>query len=151
MVGIDTDVLLLAFKFHHDARQEANREFLLQARPLGLAAPIFVIMELLGQLSFNIQSTRLRQWHSWLQDYLGLTVVYPATAGLNAADFFQGELVARPLERMTHQPWPYMDCLVVNLLEGAPGVDTFVTCNARHFRGRTSLTVLTPAEFLAGR
>ena len=28
MVALDTDVLMLAFAFHHDPRQEANSHFL---------------------------------------------------------------------------------------------------------------------------
>lgn len=151
MVGIDTDVLLLAFRFHRDPRQEANTEFLRVVKPLGIAAPVFVVMELLGQLSFNISGERLRQWPSWLQDNLGLTVVYPSATGLGALEFFLRELVTRPLERMSKKPWPYMDCLVLNLLESAPGVDAFVTWNARHFRGQTRLAVYTPAEYIEGK
>jgi hypothetical protein len=44
---------------------------------------------------------------------------------------------------------PYLDSLIINLIESAPAVDHFVSWNARHFVGRTDLTVLTPADYLA--
>jgi len=53
------------------------------------------------------------------------------------------------LERMRQQPLPFLDALILGLVERAAGVDVFVTWNARHFRGKTALPVLTPEEFLA--
>ncbi|MDW8325881.1 MAG: hypothetical protein RMK99_04880 [Anaerolineales bacterium] len=41
-----------------------------------------------------------------------------------------------------------MDALVLNLAERTPNVTQFVTWNAKHFRGKSSLNVLTPDEYL---
>ncbi len=46
--------MLLAFAFHRDPRQEANRRFLEVVQARGPAMPIYAVMELLGQLSFNL-------------------------------------------------------------------------------------------------
>ena len=40
-----------------------------------------------------------------------------------------------------------LDTDVLILAEQAPNVRAFVTWNARHYRAKTTLTVLTPAEY----
>ena len=149
MVALDTDILVLAFAFQRDARQDANARFLQVARAKTPAVAIYSIMELLGQLSFNLPAERLSQWPVWLQDYYNLTVLYPAVGDDGVAAFFQTEIVDRPLARMRQHPIPFIDALILQLVEQAQGVDAFVTWNARHFRGKTALPVLTPTEYLA--
>lgn len=150
MVALDTDVLVLAFAFQRDARQDANTRFLQAVRDRTPVVAIYSIMEFLGQLSFNLSPERLLQWPVWLQDNYNLTVLYPAADDKDATAFLQRELVDGPLARMGQHPIPFLDALILQLLEGAPGVDAFVTWNARHFRNKTLLPVLTPAEYLAG-
>ena len=41
-----------------------------------------------------------------------------------------------------------MDALILGLAECAPEADAFITWNARHFKGKSSLKVLTPQEYL---
>lgn len=146
MVAIDTDVLTLAYAFHRDARQAANDQFLSVAPDL--AATIYTVMELLGKLSFNLSAERLAQWPLWLQSRYRLSVLYPGTLGLDAETFFQREFIDRPFGKMQRHQMPFLDSLILNLAEEAVEVETFVTWNARHFRGKTSLSVLTPAEYL---
>jgi hypothetical protein len=45
MVAIDTDVLLLAYAFHRDARQAANTNFLESARTQTPVVAIYSVME----------------------------------------------------------------------------------------------------------
>jgi hypothetical protein len=148
MIAIDTDVFVLAFAFHQDVRQESNTHFLelVQARqPL---TTIYSVMELLGQLSFNLPPGRLLQWSTWLQARYALTVAYPPTDQLPAELFFQREFIDRPLARMQQLRMPFLDGLILDLVERTPGVEAFVTWNARHYRGKTALTILTPSEYL---
>lgn len=149
MVALDADVLLLAFAFQRDPRQDANTRFLQAVRERTPAAAIYSIMEFLGQLSFNLSPERLLRWPVWLQDYYNLTILYPAAGDTDGAAFLQQELVDRPLARMRQHPIPFLDALILQLVEQAPGVDAFVTWNARHFRNNTLLPVFTPAEYLA--
>ncbi len=149
MVAIDTDVFVLAFAFHQDVRQADNSRFLAQVRTQTPVVAIYSVMELLGQLSFNLSPERLTKWQVWLQDYYGLTVLYPKTAELDATVFFQDEFIERPLRRMQQQKVPFLDGLILSLVERVATVEAFVTWNARHYRGKTRLTVLTPAEYLA--
>ena len=148
MVALDTDVLMLAFTFHRDPRQEANSRFLDLARGQTPIVTIYSVMEVLGQLSFNLSAERLGQWPSWLQDHFNLTLLYPAADGQDATAFFQREIVNRPQERMRQHPIPFVDALILELVERKEDVEAFVTWNARHFRGKTALPVLTPTEYL---
>jgi len=43
----------------------------------------------------------------------------------------------------------FMDALVLSLAERTPGVEQFVTWNARHFKAKSTLPALTPDEYLA--
>lgn len=147
MVALDADVLLLAYAFHHDERQADNTRFLTVALERQPVVAIYTVMELLGQLSFNLPGERLRQWPSWLQDHYRLTILYPQLDGLDGAAFFEGEIIVRPLQKM-QQRMPFLDALIVNLVEEASDIEAFVTWNARHYRNKTPLTVLTPTQYL---
>lgn len=148
MVALDTDVLVLAFAFHRDERHEANARFLELIRETSPVTTIYTVMELLGQLSFNLPAERLSQWPVWLQNRYRLTVAYPSTTGLDGETFFRREFVEAPLEKMQQERMPYLDTLILGLVERVDGITALVTWNARHFRGRTTLPVLTPVEFL---
>lgn len=148
MVAIDTDVLTLAYAFHRDPRQAANAQFLTEVRADDPATTIYSVMELLGKLSFNLSGERLAQWPLWLQDRYQLTILYPSTTGLTAETFFHREFVDRPFGRMQRFRMAFLDSLILNLAENALEVQVFVTWNARHYRDKTPLTVLTPAEYL---
>lgn len=148
MVVIDTDVFVLAFAFHRDSRQAANSRFLEVVRTHEPDITIYAVMELLGQLSFNLSAERLAQWRGWLQDNFWLAVIYPATANRPADEFFRVDLVEGPLQRMARHPSPYLDSLILELAEATEDVRAFVTWNARHYQGRTPLRVVTPGEFV---
>ena len=148
MVAIDTDVLLLAYAFHRDERSADNARFLERVQVHQPAVTIYSVMELLGQLSFNLAPAWLRTWPSWLQDRYGLTVLYPLAAGVDAETFFASEIVDRPLQKMEAR-MPFLDALIMNMVEAAPDITAFVTWNALHFRGKTPLPVLTPAQYVA--
>ena len=77
------------------------------------------------------------------------TVLYPAAGNQDAVAFWQRELVDGTLARMYQHPIPFLDALILQLVEQAPGVDAFVTWNARHIRNKTTLPVITPVEYLA--
>jgi hypothetical protein len=105
-------------------------------------------MELLGKLSFNLSAERLEQWPVWLQNRHSLSIIYPSTEGLAADTFFREECIERPFDKMQAYQMPFLDSLILGLAEEAPGVECFVTWNARHFQGKTTLKVLTPAAYL---
>ena len=148
MVVIDTDVFLLEFAFHRDSRQEVNARFLTEVRDSAPAITIYNLMEILGQLSFNLAPERLAQWPLWLQTAYGLTVLWPEPDEMDALAFFHWEVHETPLLRMQDKRMAFLDALIIDLAERVIGAETFVTWNARHFRDKSSLTVLTPVEYL---
>lgn len=148
MVVIDSDVLLLAFAFQNDSRQEINQKFLEFVQTAQPATTIYNVMEVVGQLSFNLSAERLDQWQSWLVDAYQLTVIWMADAEMEK-ESFRDELFDRPYQKMRDQRMSFMDALVLSLAEHATDVECFVTWNAKHFKGKTTLTVLTPEKYLA--
>jgi len=148
MVVIDTDVLLLAFAFQNDPRQPTNAAFLKRVQSADPAITIYNL-ELLGQLSFNLSPARLEAWHSWLVEAFQLTVIWPLEPDELSAISFRAEIFDRPFGRMKTHRMAFMDALVLSLAERTPGVEQFVTWNARHFRAKSTLPALTPDEYLA--
>jgi predicted nucleic acid-binding protein len=149
VVIVDTDVLLLAYAFPRDERQQANRAFLERVRSDYPATTIYNLMELLGQLSFNITAERLSQWKSWLVDAHQLAIIWPVNPDeTNDASSFRQEIYDRPLARMQANRTAFMDALIVGLAERTPTVERLVTWNARHFQSKTWLEVLTPEAYL---
>jgi len=148
MVVIDTDVFLLEFAFHRDPRHEVNARFLAVVQDRTSAITIYNLMEILGQLSFNLAPARLAQWPLWLQAAYSLTVLWPEPGEMEAFTFFRQEIHEAPLARMQEKRMAFLDALILNLAERVSEVETFVTWNARHFKDKSSLSVLTPAEYL---
>jgi len=150
MVVIDTDVFVLEFAFHNDPRRDVNSNFLKQVRDNDSAVTVYNLLELLGQLSFNLAPTKLETWQSWLVDAYALTVIWPVEPDeyTTAASYFRKEIFDQPFTRMRQKRMAFLDSLVLNLAERTPGVEFFVTWNAKHFKNKSSLAVLTPFEFL---
>ena len=150
MVIIDTDIFLVEFAFHRDQRQAINAEFLQRVQTAEPALTIYNLMELLGQLSFNLAPTKLDDWRVWLLETYNLNVLSPVSIDDRAATiYFIPEIFDRPFAKMRTQRMAFMDALVLSLAERSAGIEAFVTWNARHFKGKTTLPVLTPEEFLA--
>lgn len=149
MVVIDTDIFILEFRFQRDRRHPSNKRFLSTIKAGGGAITIYSVMEFLGQLSFNVNSARLRQWRSWLRDAYNLAIIWPVARDRDADSFIYSLLFDQPFERMCRTPIPFVDSLILNLAEQLEEVEAFITWNARHFVGKTSLIVKTPEEYLA--
>ncbi|MEW5828546.1 MAG: hypothetical protein AB1846_06610 [Chloroflexota bacterium] len=149
MVILDSDVILLAFAYQRDSRQPLNTAFLEQAQDKGIAITIYSLMEILGQLSFDLSPDKLNAWQSWLVDAYSLTVIWPVDPeNTTASTSFRTEIFERPFERMVSKRVAFMDALIPNLAERTPGAEMFVTWNAKHFKEKSTLKVLTPQEFL---
>ena len=151
MVVIDTDVLLMEFAFQRDPRAKVNHDFMaaVQTRADEPATTVYNLMELLGQLSFNLAPARLDAWPEWLQRAHSLSILWPeAPLESPAASFFQAEIFDRPFTRIRTHRMAFLDSLIVGVAEAGPDVRAFVTWNARHFKGKIRLPVLTPDEYL---
>ena len=150
MVLIDSDVLLLAFAYPNDERQKVNRKFLESVQTARPATTIYNVMEVLGQLSFNLSAEQLDDWQSWLVNAYNLTVIWDTDSKDKVDPESWREIVyERPFRKMQTVRMAFMDALILSAAEHAPNVECFVTWNAKHFKGKTSLVVLTPEEYLA--
>jgi hypothetical protein len=114
------------------------------------AITVYNLMELLGQLSFNLSPAKLANWESWLVDAYQLMVIWPVgpEEQTPAAAFFRAENVDRPFAKMRARRMAFMDALVLNLAERTPDVQHFVTWNTGYFKSKSSLVVSTPEEYL---
>jgi len=150
MVVIDSDVLLLAFAYPNDERQKINQKFLETIQTAQPATTIYNVMETLGQLSFNLSAAQLDMWQEWLVNANNLTVIWDVDAAEKAdLDVWRDVIYDRPFEKMKTVRMAFMDAMILSLVERTPNVEYFVTWNAKHFKGKTNLTVLTPEEYLA--
>ncbi len=150
MVVVDTDVFLIAFAFHNDQRQAVNAEFLERVKEASPAITVYNLMELLGQMSFNLSPIRLSDWRMWLLSTFHLKVIAPVDIDDPLATVhFKSEIMDQPFAKMRSHRMAFMDALAINLAEQTPGVTSFVTWNARHFKSKSTLRVLTPTEYLA--
>lgn len=151
MVILDSDICLIELRYQRDTRHEINAQFLSAVRPFAPAITLYTLMEVLGQLSFNLPPQKLAEWETWLLRRYRLSVLWPDSGGLDAREFVAREIYQRPLKRMQTNRVAFVDALVLQLAEDKPGISAVVTWNARHFKGKTWLPVLTPDEYLAGR
>ena len=149
MVIIDTDVFVLEFRFRRDHRYPINKRFLSAIQASGGAITIYSVIEFLGKISFNMNPARLREWRSWLQDAYNLTIIWPEARGMDADSFVRSLVFNHPFERMCRTPIAFVDSLILDLAEQVEQAETFITWNAKHFVGKTSLAVKTPEEHLA--
>lgn len=150
MVVIDSDILLLAFAYPNDDRQKVNQKFLEAVQTAQPATTIYNVMETLGQLSYNLSAEQLDGWQDWLANAYNLTIIWDADPKDRADPETWREIIyERPFQKMQTVRMAFMDALILSTAEHAPDVEYFVTWNAKHFKGKTSLTVLTPEEYLA--
>jgi len=149
MVILDTDIFILEFRFQRDHRYFTNRQFLSAIKATGGGIPSYSVMEFLGKMRFNVNPDRLVNWRSWLQDAYNLTIIWPEVGAADADSFIRSLLFNRPFERMCRTPVAFVDSLILDLAEQVEEAQVFITWNAKHFMGKTSLTVKTPQEYLA--
>ena len=150
MVVIDSDVLLLAFAYPNDDRQKMNQKFLEAVQTAQPATTIYNVMETLGQLSFNLSAEQLDGWQDWLANAYNLTIIWDTDSKEKVDPETWSEIIyERPFQKMQTVRMAFMDALILSSAEHTPDVECFVTWNAKHFKEKTSLKVLTPEEYLA--
>ena len=146
MTFLDADVIVTDRRFPGDPRRPGNRDFLDRLRDdgyvTGMAA--HTLLEVVGVLSHNTATADIPALPVALcRDYslrvVPDPVVYPDYAGCTFED-----LIRQMAEKMS-----LGDALAaVQIDKFAPAGSEFVTWNAKHFRGKFTVPVLTPAEWL---
>jgi len=150
MILIDSDVYAIHLMYPRDARFALNQHFLSQVRPIPKATTIFNLLEICGKASFSLSLAALQKLYRNFDKNYRVRVLFPKTQDLSGEEFLQRVLIQRSLHKILTR-MAFLDALILSTAEDYPEIDTFVTWNARHFRGKTSLSVLTPREYLEER
>ncbi len=145
MILVDSDVFLIDLRYPRDRRFGDNRAFLDRLAISGQGATtIYNLLEVCGVLSFNLNRQQLRELYAHFARRFHIRVVPNAEPRQRLPAFRVGDLLSIVERRVS-----FGDALVFALLEAQRAEDTtFVTWNARHFRGRTEVDVREPPAAL---
>jgi predicted nucleic acid-binding protein len=143
MTVVDTDIFVIAALHPEDPRSAVNGRFveLMREHRGVFATTIFNKLEMVGVCSFGMSRSQLRRLWDGFEERFGVVILFPS--GILSWQEF-----AEAVRSHLHRQMKLGDALVLMVAESHPEVDTFVTWNAKHFRGKTHLSVLTPSEFL---
>lgn len=146
MIVVDADVLCLTRRNARDPRQPTNQQFLAQAAARGLRRGVTTqgLLEAVGKFSYGTPAADVPQLPGLICAIHGLEVipdlaVVPGYAGCTVA-----EVVARMVRKLSAGD----AVMAVQIDRYAPVGSTLVTWNAKHFRGKLSVPVMTPEEWL---
>jgi hypothetical protein len=146
MICIDSDIFLIDLRYGDDQRAAQTRAFLRYVRESGQGVTtIFNLLEVAGVLSFNLNPQQLLELYSHLPARYGIGVVpsqdfRTTLPGLRVGEVF--DIISRQAA--------FGDASIAALVNRLRHhVTSFVTWNERHFLGRVSVPVYTPANFAA--
>lgn len=145
VIFIDSNVFLIDLRYPRDVNAPTNSRFLARARERGDAGTsVLNLLEVLGVLSFNLNEQQLANLYRLFADRYGIAVLPNAEPDCLLPRYPVGRLVERISRRLS-----LGDAMILEHAESkAFRVRTFVSWDAPHFLGRTSLEVVTPAEYL---
>jgi len=141
VILVDTNVFAIDLRYPRDPLFGVNRRFLDRLAKEGSGATtLFNLLELAGILSFNLNR----------QQVLDLLCIFPGqyrVAILPPLDI-EANLPRLPIRTLVNRiagRSAFGDALVIEAAERyAPRGSRFVTWDAKHFTGRTTLQVITP-------
>lgn len=145
MICIDTDVLAIYHVFNRDARYPATHAFMERSKEASRAVAIFSLLEVCGVVATARQSEEAMKL---FDEYLvsdDVRVLYPPVALSSSKEFWTYQNVEL-LERI-ERGMRLGDAAVLWAAE-SNACDIFVTWNTKHFAGKTTINVQTPAEWL---
>ncbi|MDQ7827078.1 MAG: type II toxin-antitoxin system VapC family toxin [Candidatus Eremiobacteraeota bacterium] len=148
LVFIDSNVFFIDLRYRRDRLFPVNRAFLDLVRDnrCGVTS-IINILEVCGVLSFNLNPQQLRELFHYLPDKYHLQIIPQAAS--------EHILPRLPLERVLkhiEKKMSFGDALAASIAEDFfPGITSFVTWDAEHFRDKIANRVLTPEEYIQDR
>jgi len=146
VILLDADVLLLDCRYPADPRAPVNRKALDALRAAGAVTIITtqVLLEVVGVLSFQTAAADIPSLPAALATKYGVGIlpdpaVFPDAAGWPVADV--AAVMTRKLALGDAT-------LALQIERFAPTASALLTWNAKHFRGKLAVPVLTPEEWL---
>lgn len=145
LIVIDTPIFVIDLRYRRDRYFAMNRSFLSRISEEGKGATtIFNLLEVCGILSFNLGERELKELFHYFAEHYKIEVL-PHGSFESALPVLKTEDVFGIITRKMG----FGDALIVAAIEKSiPQAGQFVSWNARHFRGRLAIPVLTPREFL---
>ena len=141
MIVVDSNVFVIDLRYPRDPLFGANRRFLDRLAADGSGATtLFNLLELAGILSFNLNREQVQDLVSLFPARYRVAILPPLDLDSNLPTLPLKSLLGRIAGRCA-----FGDALVIEAAERcAPPGSRFVTWDAEHFAGRTTLRVVTP-------
>ncbi len=149
MILLDTNIFVIDRFFPRDDRFEQNRHFVTVFPQLRCGFSIFSLLELCGISSFHLSTQELRRWMYSFEEAYPVEILPPLAMKEASAASWLSSFFTSLFERIEHK-LTLGDAFVLQTAEEYQ-VDALVTWNPKDFTDRTTLPVLTPAEFLVQR
>ncbi len=146
MVFLDSNVFIIDRFFPRDQNYPVNRQFLssLKEAQIKGALPYYTLLEICGVASFNLNEEELEKWLYLFGEIYPVEVLdpYSLTSGqkVDLGNFLSD------LSRFITKKMTIGDAVFLREAE-MYRASAIVTWNKKHFVGRTSIKVYTPAEF----
>lgn len=141
MIFVDTNVFVIDLRYPRDPLYRVNRRFLDGLAKEGSGATtLFNLLELAGILSFNLNQQQVLDLLCLFPEQYHVAILPPLDLEANLPRLPLRTLVSRIAGRCA-----FGDALVIEAAERyAPQGSRFVTWDAKHFTGRTTMLVVTP-------
>jgi len=143
---VDADVLLIDHRYPQDPKHPRNREILNRLRQDGhdISITVQALLEVVGVLSYTTPIADIAGLPDLILLNYGLKLipdpqVYPDYAAVTFADI---------VTQMGSQMSLGDAVQAVQIRMFAPQADALMTWNAKHFKGKLAIPVLTPEEWL---
>jgi hypothetical protein len=145
MIVLDSDLLVIDLRYPNDTRFEINRNVLESLRrgtePLAITCQ--TLLEVLGVLSFNSTPTWTFSLPTKIPAWYSVSIVPALESHPTFANCFVQDLIDIISQRCS-----LGDSVVLEQIRlFAPEATLLLSWNARHFRSKLAISVLTPDEW----
>lgn len=143
---IDADVLVVDYRYARDQKYSRNRQALDRIRQDGhiLGITLHALLESVGILSFMTPVSKIAGLPNYLIGLYKLKVFPDPQVRPVYAELTVDDIVTQMATKMSLGD----AVLAVQIRLFTPHADALLTWNAKHFRGKLAVPVLTPEEWL---
>jgi hypothetical protein len=145
VILLDADVIQIDHKFVNDTRYAINRVAIDRLKVDGhaLAMVAHTVLEVVGVLSYGTPAANIPLIPTALQKAYGIIIIPDPVYASDYAQCSFNDLLDQMSEKMS-----LPDAVqAVQIRMFAPHADALLTWNAKHFKGKIAIPVLTPEEW----
>jgi hypothetical protein len=148
LIVLDTDLLALYHFFLHDPRHNVVMAFMHATKGSDRSTTIYNLLELSGITSAAGKTDVGKKLIENYANARDMRILYPTLSPLSPESFWSD--YTAELSDIMGRGLRYGDAKILWVAE-AHEASILVTWNTRHYRGKTQIQVLTPAEYTAGQ